>query len=160
MPSSAESDKSSPLSWLLAILALVITGAATYEIVQMMPVKIFQVSPSPTPALSESERLKNPDHIFNLVATGQVLVSGPSAITVKQGDSIRVNIKAQGKDEIHVILDGYGINTEAHHTDDTPGGFSFIADKTGEFAFWSYTESGTNSTQSQHTKLGTISVKK
>lgn len=152
-------SKSSRLSWFLAILALVVIGAATYEIVQMKPVKIGQASPSPTPALSESERLKNPDRTFNLVATGQVLVSGPSAITVQQGDSVRVNITAQGKDEIHVILDGYGINTEAHPSDNTPGGFSFIANKTGEFAFWGYTESGANSIQSAHTKLGTISVK-
>lgn len=56
----------------------------------------------------------------------------PETIRVKKGDS--VTIRLMSEDVTHgLYLDGYGLETRAHPGQD--GSISFVADKTGRFAF-------------------------
>lgn len=155
-------SKSNIKPWLYGILVLVVIALATAWIVRATTPKrvastTATTTPSPT-AAAYDPRTETPNRIFSLVADAKHLISGPSVINVAKGDSVRVNITAQGNEEIHVLLEGYDINTEAHPTDDSPGGFSFIADKLGQFAFYTSADTAHGETVTR-TKIGTIIVK-
>jgi cytochrome c oxidase subunit 2 len=56
----------------------------------------------------------------------------PKTIKVKRGDSVTIRLISE--DVTHgIYLDGYGLETRAHPGQD--GSISFVADKTGRFAF-------------------------
>jgi hypothetical protein len=93
------------------------------------------------------------------VVDGEKLATGPSKITVKLGSSVRINIEAK-EEEVRVKLEGYDIITEHDPSDETPGGFSFIADKAGSFNYYTLAEAEPDGTPhpEQH-YLGTIEVR-
>jgi plastocyanin len=106
-----------------------------------------------------SPTAKSPEKTFNIsVADGKV-VSGPAKMTVKLGDSVRVNIRAGGSEEVKVELEGYGIITESAPADDAGGGFIFVADKPGSFKYYSIPDSENGAETASKIELGTIVVK-
>lgn len=110
--------------------------------------------PAPTweAAQEHSKRLANPDISFSLTIDEDKLINGPSEMTVKQGQSVRISINAVSE-EVKARLEGYNIITESYAFEDPPGGFHFIADKTGEFKFYARGEDGPE----KH--IGTVIVK-
>lgn len=83
------------------------------------------------------ERLEKPTATFNLVVEEGRLISGPSKIEVNKDSTVRVNINVEDE-EARVRLEGYEIITESDLP--SPGGFSFIANKTGVFNFYALPE--------------------
>lgn len=83
------------------------------------------------------ERLEKPTATFNLVVEEGKLISGPSKIEVNKDSTVRVNINVEDE-EARVRLEGYEIITESDLP--SPGGFSFIANKTGAFNFYALPE--------------------
>ncbi len=83
------------------------------------------------------DKLESPNVVFDLVVEEGKLMSGPSTIEVKKDQSVKVNILVQ-HEEARVRLEGYEIITESDVP--SPGGFSFIANKTGTFNFYALPE--------------------
>lgn len=109
-----------------------------------------------------NDLITHPDTTIKLVIKNNKLVSGPSKITVKKGQSVNVDIATPGNEAV-VELDGYGIITETNSSDGASGGFHFVADKTGVFPFYIPGEDnegaqGTNEPKN-NIPLGTIEVK-
>jgi plastocyanin len=114
--------------------------------------------PATTVAQNDAAAAK-PDKKFAIVVEDHKLKSGPSTINVNEGDAVRVELTAVGE-EANVKLDGYDINTEADPSDDTPGGFTFIANKKGSFKFYALSEANADGTRPATTyPLGTIVIK-
>src|SRR5436309_3068403 len=74
--------------------------------------------------MGQLDAIKTPNKVFNISVDGTKQVSGPTVITVKKNDAVRVNIKAVGDEEVSVHIDELGLHTESAPEDDTPGGFS------------------------------------
>jgi hypothetical protein len=105
-----------------------------------------------------SERLNRPDQVVRLQVEEDKLVSGPRTITVQQGQSVNIEIRAIAE-EVRVKLDGYNIITENHPSDNVPGGFNFVADKKGTFHYYALPDKEDHNTQNPVPKLlGTIIV--
>jgi hypothetical protein len=105
------------------------------------------------------DRMASPDKTFKLTVNDEKLLSGPSHINVRYNDSVHISLKAVGSDEIEAHLDGYDVSTESAPSDDTPGGFTFIADKKGSFNFYLFDESaGASATTGRH-DLGVVTVR-
>jgi len=153
---------------LLVVIVLVV-GFAGYRVLHATKKNVPPLSTTTSIDNTEKAAAKvavnddaaaNPDKTFNIVVNNnKTLVSGPSTISVNKGDKVRVNMTATSE-EAKVHLDGYDITTEADPSDDTPGGFSFIADQTGSFKFYAVGETATGDEASApHYQLGTIVVK-
>lgn len=107
-------------------------------------------------------RIASPNKVFDLVVKEHGLMRGPKTIKVNLGDTVRVNISAEGDEEVGVRLDGYDINTEASPVEGAEGGFSFIADTPGTFPFYALEErpvtTEINTEPLGRTQIGTIVV--
>jgi len=149
------------VSFWLAVLAVVAVAIFLIALLVHDRPNSTPVKESAVPVSKQGtydDRINHPNTTFNITVDEGRLVKGPSTIKVKQGDSVRVNLYAVSE-EAHVQLDGYGIITESDPTDDTPGGFSFIADNTGSFKFYSLSEPNPDGvTPPQKTPLGQIIV--
>lgn len=112
------------------------------------------------PAKEYIKRISNPDSKFKLTIEDNKVVSGPTKITVKQGQSVNVDL-ATPDEEVVVQLAGYDIITETSRTPGASGGLHFIADKPGTFKFWiPGDEDGDEPGEPLHdVQLGTITVK-
>lgn len=116
-------------------------------------------TPTQESTKEHTKRLSNPDVVFDLTVDGGKLIKGPSQITVNRGQSVRININAVSE-EVNAKLEGYEIITESYKHEDPPGGFRFVADKTGSFKFYAFVEDETNSEGSDlQVYLGTVTVK-
>jgi len=105
-----------------------------------------------------TDQVNNPNKTFAIVVDHEKLKAGPSKITVKQGDTVRVNLRAVGE-EARAKLDGYNIITESDPSDDVPGGFSFVADTVGSFKYYALSEPNPDGvTPDTQTYLGTVVV--
>lgn len=151
---------SSRLLVMIGLVAVIIILLVAVLVARKSPVNTYSRAAAPAPAQPALQpydtRLAHPNKTFNLAVQDNKLVSGPSQLTVRQGDSVSVRIKAMGTSEIEAKLDGYDITTESAPEDDTPGGFSFIADKAGSFPF--YVLGASSPAQTYY--LGTIVVTK
>ena len=76
---------------------------------------------------------------FNVVVQDRKVVSGPTVLTVKQGDAVSITITADESDEMHL----HGYNLHVDFATGTPATLSFVANQSGRFTY----EMETSSTQ-------------
>jgi len=79
------------------------------------------------------EKIGSPESVYDIIVDEGQLISGPSEIRIKKDTAARVNIFVK-EEEARLRLEGYEIITESDLP--SPGGFSFIANKTGDFKFY------------------------
>lgn len=85
---------------------------------------------SSAPGAATSQTAIQPK-VFDLVVQGRKLVSGPSTLSVKQGDSVVINITVDEDEELH--LHGYDIHTDLEKG--RQGSLSFVANTAGHFSY-------------------------
>lgn len=108
-----------------------------------------------------TKRIENPDATYKLVIKDHKIISGPTKITVKKGQSVNIDFSTPG-DEVDLELEGYNIISETNNVQEASGGFHFIADKTGTFKFFipgEEEEHAEGTDEPEHDiQLGTITV--
>jgi hypothetical protein len=153
--------------WLLALLVVLVAAGGTAAYVTRhhddsaattkadMMADVSKLSPDEYDHL-----ITHPDIVYNLTIEHNKLVSGPSKITVKQGQSVNVDFATVGE-EVNIKLDGYDIITETNGEPGASGGFHFVADKTGTFKFYIPAEHEAQGVDEpeENIPLGTIEVK-
>lgn len=156
----ARDNGSKLMSTLLVVVVLVVAGIGMWSYRsshRSSSAAVATTAATQTTNGGYDPRIGHPNTTFNLTIDNNRIVSGPSKISVKLGDSVRISMKAGGTKEIGASLPGYGIITESAPEDTDPGGFSFIADKAGSFPFYSIDQ---QSTTAVPVLLGTITVTK
>jgi hypothetical protein len=157
---------------LMACMGVVLVTVAAFRLVRNRPGQ----QPAVTTAVQSAEQhqkqartsgmnmqdyqmhISKPDKTASIVVKDEKIVSGPRHIDVKYGSSVRINLQAQ-EEEVRAMLEGYNIITEHDPSDDTPGGFSFVADKRGTFNIYALGESAADGTPNNAKfLLGTVTV--
>jgi hypothetical protein len=145
------------------ILAVIVIASAVliWHAHQRSTAPVTATTASSTPdyatLTSQLETIKNPTKVFNIVIDETKQISGPTTIRVKLHDSVRVNVRPGGAEEVNAGCDGLGLYTESAPEDDTPGGFSFVADKVGTFPYFTASEPDAHGSSSKVT-LGKIII--
>lgn len=122
-----------------------------------VPTSVAAVSQDLTPS-EYTAKISNPDTVFRLtIDDNSKIISGPTKITVKQGESVNINFYAKGSEAL-INLDGYGISTETSPEKGADGGFHFIADKVGTFPFYSASDGDEPDEGRTPIQLGTVVV--
>ena len=96
---------------------------------------------TPVPMGSASVR----DDVFELSIKGGKLRSGPEVLQVHQGERVTLNIRSDGRDELH--LHGYDLHAQLGPGETTS--LQFIADRTGRFGM---------ELHKAHSELGALEV--
>lgn len=102
------------------------------------------------------DKISSPESVYDIRVDEGKLISGPSEIRIKKDTIVRVNVLVKDE-EARLRLEGYEIITESDLP--SPGGFSFIANKTGDFKFYALPEDEHDDVSDEHpVELGHIIV--